>query len=614
MFESTVTPLLRARSASLEKLHNVLEEMGKNLSLEYGGELDRLNARLKDQLRTSSEKYTICVVGEFKVGKSTFLNGLLGLSGEAALSSADVLDTACSVMIRQRGPDDPEALLVFDEKSKLPTRPVTWREAKRLTSQFYRNMHREAAREAESLVRVEYFLTHPLLENFHLNDLPGVGSLYWKWHTAIAEQSLRTADTIVWLVFDEEPARTATQFLDIVAQESRRVIPVVNVRQEPPDPPESQVADAIADQMTRLYRHHFTGVSRPLMYSARVVELEMTKAAHDASILESAGYNALIELLFLSDAADERARIRERRVCGACRGLFTEAAAHLAEQLAAVTDLRKKSESSCREFADRLRSLDPIHQDIETQILSVADVYADRVCDAVVSSAELFIDDKLRITNWETVKAIFADVDELTKKWGEEFERDHMAKNPHLDSLQRNANHSARTILRTLWQTADETIDCDSQNGAAPSRELNALYGEDLDEGVGRGIWQALGGAALLAMIFVFPPFMFISDWFAKQVTRNPMEKMRQEALRRTSRTVRNAGFALRERFVSAWMRSSENMQKTIRERLGGRESVAQQQLGMLQQLSQQLAGEQHGFQQAADWLYQIQKDGRFHI
>jgi hypothetical protein len=604
MFESIAIPLLEVRSKALDSLHASLRALADKCSLDYADTFERLSAQLNEQIRTASQDYTICVIGEFKVGKSTFLNGLVGLSGDAALSTAESLDTACSVIIRGRGADDPEALLVFKSSSGLPSRKTTWQDAKRYTSKQRRGSDARVTEESRFIERVEYFVDNPALSSVQFNDLPGTGTIYSREDTAAAEKSMQTADVILWLVFDDEPGADGTRFLDPLARAQRKLTPIVNVREDPPAPPDLDVADLIADRITARYVQHFAdGISRPFLYSARVIELERAKAVPDSAVLEAAGYDALISHLFCSDSATQRAKAKEARVGASCRQIFREAAACLRDQLPGLCDARLEKEKTQKEFARSISGLDGIHERVHAQLVNLSEAYAKAVCEVMSESVTRFVDHEVKITNPELLKSRWKGTKEFTGDFAARFERDYLPA-AQLTKLKQDHNRRARQVLADAWRSLDPSWSAVSDADVETSSGVQVVDGADLNKALTTAALKVLTGAGLLILLYFFPEAVVVAPPITERLTGNPMETMRERARDRTFQVIRGSGLQLEDKFLSAWLDKSYAIQDRIRTNLGASGSSAAREIADLQEISQRLTDEAAAFESAAEKLY----------
>ena len=95
--KSTLESIKNQVIESSEKLNSALVDVGINKE-------DFHNAILKieKQIVSAENKFTIAFVGTFKTGKSTIINSLLGLKGEARLSSEYDPDTARCIRIVEK--------------------------------------------------------------------------------------------------------------------------------------------------------------------------------------------------------------------------------------------------------------------------------------------------------------------------------------------------------------------------------------------------------------------------------------------------------------------------------------------------------------------------------
>ncbi|PFG04548.1 dynamin family protein [Bacillus sp. es.034] len=142
-------------------------------------ELTGISADIDDEL-------IVMIAGEFKSGKTTFINALLG---EEVLSSSVTPETAMVTKLKYG--EEKKVVGHFVDGSTKEYDP-SWLEE--LT----------AEREGKSkfirtqLAFVEYYLPFPILQTFTIVDSPGLTSLH-KDHTRATEQFLKRADVAIWL-------------------------------------------------------------------------------------------------------------------------------------------------------------------------------------------------------------------------------------------------------------------------------------------------------------------------------------------------------------------------------------------------------------------------------
>ena len=181
MTKYKIVPALTSLSEEIQKLSSKMNEYQSNdvikasdllLDEEVFHQLIKLKERTDAQVKTADRNFTLAIVGEFKAGKSTFINALLKLKDGQRLSTEDSPDTACSILILNKEAGDSEACIVMKDGSR---HKMSWEEAKNYTSQVYREKEPNKFRYNE-IEEIEYYVDHILLNSFAINDLPGTGS------------------------------------------------------------------------------------------------------------------------------------------------------------------------------------------------------------------------------------------------------------------------------------------------------------------------------------------------------------------------------------------------------------------------------------------------------
>ena len=188
-----------------EKLADVLRRAARRLrGADLPGELAERMEGLATQVH---EPCVVAVVGRVKVGKSTFVNALLGVD----LAKVGTTETTATINYFTYGPPDPE-------------RPVRchWRSGKvtdesRAFLDGLQGNDLETLRRADGIDHLEYFLPNPLLKQITLVDTPGTSAVVDEHQDRTAEfmqlnnqlrdrhdQDTRrlgdTADAVIYLV------------------------------------------------------------------------------------------------------------------------------------------------------------------------------------------------------------------------------------------------------------------------------------------------------------------------------------------------------------------------------------------------------------------------------
>lgn len=152
----------------------------------------------KERLETN--RFNLVVFGEFKRGKSTFINALLGRN----LLPTAVVPLTCIITLVRYGEEE-QAVIHFMDGRTLDV-PVTDLNAYITESQNPENR--------KLVSRVEVFVPSPLLKDgLQIIDTPGVGSVY-EHNTEVAMEFLPSADAAIFLIAADPPiSKSEREFL-----------------------------------------------------------------------------------------------------------------------------------------------------------------------------------------------------------------------------------------------------------------------------------------------------------------------------------------------------------------------------------------------------------------
>ena len=157
-----------------EQLATILHQAARRL--QEGGLPAKLAERMEELAKQVYQPCVVAVVGRVKVGKSTFVNALLGED----LAKVGTTETTATINYFTYGNPDP----------KLPVR-CHWRGGKvtdesRAFLDSLQGNDLETLQRADGIDHLEYFLPNPLLKRITLVDTPGTG-------TVVEEHGDRTA-------------------------------------------------------------------------------------------------------------------------------------------------------------------------------------------------------------------------------------------------------------------------------------------------------------------------------------------------------------------------------------------------------------------------------------
>lgn len=184
----------------------------------------------EQQIKSAESKFTIAFVGTFKTGKSTIINSLLDLKGEARLSSEYDPDTAKSIRLICADDDHKEGEAVVDFNGAYPEERLPWIEAKKYTSQVALNKADDMfKKKAEKISEVRYYIDNPLLKLCNILDLPGTGTGNHSDHTAVTDEKIFEADCFFWVIStSSEPDMETIKNLEKI---KHKLLPIINVYQ-----------------------------------------------------------------------------------------------------------------------------------------------------------------------------------------------------------------------------------------------------------------------------------------------------------------------------------------------------------------------------------------------
>ena len=241
--------------------------------------------------RLARTETVVCVVGEFKQGKSALINGLLGsrvcpVDDDLATTAVTIVrhGEIDSAMVRRRQ----DGALV--EESIAPADVAAW------------VLERDGPEQPAGVEVVEVAMPHPFLrEGFVLVDTPGVGGLN-AGHAAATLAFLPSADALVFVTdASAELSAPELSFLATAVRAGRPVIVAVTKVDMYPAWPRIVELD-----MGHLRRLAFTDAPIPLSAALRLAASDTDDPLAD---LES-GFDRLAERLAGEVAADARSMTR----------------------------------------------------------------------------------------------------------------------------------------------------------------------------------------------------------------------------------------------------------------------------------------------------------------
>lgn len=330
-------------------------------------QLDNLRQRLE------TERFQVAVLGQFKRGKSTLLNALLGAS---ILPTAVVPLTAIPTFIEGAGA--PCIRAVFESGAIEETKASQPEQMAQRLSQLVT----EEANPNNSLglVRVDVFLPCPLLrQGVVLIDTPGVGSTFLH-NTEKAEATIPECDAALFVVSPDPPiTEVELNYLKRIQDSVARLLIVVNKVDaiEPPD-----LATAVEFLRRTLVGKANIDASTPAFQVSARAALR-ARLAGDQGALASSGLPELEAYLCKFLARDKGA---------ALEAAIARKAAAICADLRLATDIRLRAlQLPMKELDDRIATFDRATTKLDEQRRAVHDLLAGdrrRVLEQIESDAE----------------------------------------------------------------------------------------------------------------------------------------------------------------------------------------------------------------------------------
>jgi len=583
---SSLLPILESNNNQLTELLTGLDqleniELVKKLKIMLGkspiAQLRDLQRDLKAQIDTAKRPFTLAVVGEFKAGKSTLLNALLGLQGELGLPTGVPPATAKSIIISYREDGLPSANIKWLDGSEEITE---WSRARNLIDHLWLEQHPEDMKISERISDVTYYLKNPILSRLNLNDLPGPGAKNLK-DTELAYEKMKQADAIIWLIGDV-PNNTDVSFLNALSESSQKVTPVINIREDLPNHiyrDENEV-NAIKEMVIREFQQYFSSdFKEPLMVSAKMIEHERAKDNPDESLYDDYGLTEMLKVIqgFQEQSIDPDQSQRIKRIKGVSVNLLTRSISNsgiLAQEL--KTEINKL-ESSRSSHDDKIFEISQITDRLRAEIRTLARSRAGELCRIVSGHGKVFVGDTLQLSNFnDLITTLTKGRNELEKKLQDRFINEYLLLNhdPNwLTSLCNQYAEDVRAVLIPEWRSFWSKLSCDELGRIEmehPGITFNSLSDSLVKAMIDviMRIVTVLGVAGLLVEIpgGVIIDAVGVVGVIIISMIRDPLEGSRKRAIKRVELQVDSQSYEIQDNLLKAGMDANSLIANEIRD------------------------------------------------
>ena len=319
------TPIEEAEIAGLTELERLTAQLkGISVRLNQYALYQADAAGLWGIAQESSRPLLVLVMGEFKTGKSTFINTILA---EDVLTADAAPATAVTSLLRYG--TEKKVLLHYEDGHEASYPFAKLAEITAEGDDSKRELR-------ESLAYVEIFLPNTMLQQINLIDTPGL-NVHRESHIKNTEGFKDKADVVLW-VFNAARSATRTEIQEIKALGERlKPFAVVN-RIDNIDEEEESVADVLSGVEKRL-----SGSVQAVFGVSAKLAREAVKAG-DAALLQQCGWTGFMSKL-------------ESHFLG-CAGAL---------KLTAISD---KAQEFTSRFAGRIRELERAAEDNEKKFAS----------------------------------------------------------------------------------------------------------------------------------------------------------------------------------------------------------------------------------------------------
>jgi GTP-binding protein EngB required for normal cell division len=330
---------------------------------ELGGVLDRAESLLESCLDSQSpllarlsnlrerlvhQRLQIAVLGQFKRGKSTFVNALLGAP---LLPSAVVPVTAIPTFITWRA--KPLARVSFSDIQKMPE------ECGGAADQIRDFLYRFVAEEANpqnrlGVAKAELFYPAPILSGGTvLIDTPGVGSTL-KHNTDAALRALSECDAALFVIATDPPiTEIELDYLDQLRSKVSRIFIIVNKV----DTVAAEDRDALVKFLSKVLRERSLLSEEGAIFQVSARDGLAAKLKDDRGGLERSGVTEIEEHL-LRYLATEKTQSLEQAIAIKTADLLAQAASMIELRLQALRMPLDELGGKTRAFEDALHSIE----------------------------------------------------------------------------------------------------------------------------------------------------------------------------------------------------------------------------------------------------------------
>lgn len=508
---------------NIESTKNVLRKMCdeiKEHSIEVNEMLDDFKIKhidvskaltsFEQQIKSAESKFTIAFVGTFKMGKSTIINSLLELKGDARLSGEYDPDTAKSVRLICADDEHKNGDAVVDFNGTYPEEKLSWSEAKKYTSHVALRKEDEMFKEkASHISEVRYYIDHPLLKLCNILDLPGTD--YDSNDTAVTDEKILEADCFFWVVStSSEPSLSTVKNLEKI---KHKLLPIINVWQKECDDIRSDITpEDVITAIQENYSAYLANADDPVIYYAGEIDNAQQKGEEVKPEWGKIQFTEKVESILRNIRDGDRAQRIKSNLIDAVRDC--RAAIEKLENDPAIEKVRNAALTGKKENSKTMTRLNQCRGIAKSDVKNEANKTAADIIDILTNATDSFIYSKMDGLDF---KALFKGKKRYGEELRKEYENNYIRLNDGwVQSLGNDFLDNVKTILEGIFIEFEEDI----ENGIqSENLDSNIIYSGNFTESIAENLQKDMLSKfipvlleAVVAVVLLFIPGLNILD------------------------------------------------------------------------------------------------------
>lgn len=591
----------------MKQLEKLLTEKKDNLNAGLkrvdirGVDLDTPILRIQEQILSAETKYTIAFVGTFNTGKSTIINSLLNLQGNARLSSEPDPDTAkCIRLMKKERHQQYDAEVIFQETYS--SEKMSWQEVKKYTSQVAmndRSSDASIAKKAEKIEEIRYYIDNPFLDVCNILDLPGTGTGAYSEHTELTDRKIMEADCIFWVVStDGEPD---CQSISNLKKISTKMLPIINVWQcESKNISSLMQPEEIKNTLLTEFGTYFADAADPIFYYAGEIDLAQQENRELKPEWGKEEFTEKVQAILSNiQSGDRMKRIKKQIAIAlstceeAIKGVLED------QELVALGQAEKNESHDIQQIRTKLRKASDLARG---DIKDHAKKATQEILEIFSDASEAFIENQMQGTNWKALVRRRSFQNDLKR----DFEKNYVKLNDGwLNNTVREFSDDVISILQGIYSDFIMDIESGVNVGNTFSMKEDSLSGfiedmtgimsKDMAERITPTIVATIAGGIMMlipgGLVFeALVTLVLAGISSASKFTKDDKLRSKINGIKSTAKVqIRQQRATLVTSFSEAGKNVNNEFFKRISEELDSRSQANEQKKAQLRQLEENI-------------------------